>query len=97
MAYFILTDSDWNWDDAEGENGEFGAIIVEADDEQDAALKACERMENVNEGADGGHWKIARLSAHAFVGFEKNDAGEYVLDPTQFIEGDGSATAGGER
>lgn len=80
MTYFILTDSDWNWD-----TDETPPMIVEADDEQEAAKMACHRMQDDGYAFDGGQFKLARLRTHAFVSFEKCDDGTIEVEPALFV------------
>lgn len=81
MTFFILTDSDWSWD-----SDEAPPIIVEADDEQEAARLACEKMIAAGDDFDGAHLKLSRLATHAFVGVERERPGDKLtIDPTQFI------------
>lgn len=57
MSYYALTDSDWPWDD----EGDGRAIVVHAENPQDAIRIATEKHIAESPGDGGICWKVARL------------------------------------
>lgn len=78
MTIYALQDSDWAWT---YEDGEDRALLVEASSEQEAALKAMQLLsKNPKSAPDGCHFKVAELVFTGFIGVEKDDQGELVVD-----------------
>ena len=62
MTWFAVQDSDWDWDQADGQ-----AVLVEADTPENAVKLAYEKT-NGFEGCDGVHCKVAELNMVGFMG-----------------------------
>lgn len=70
MSFYALTDSDWPWDD----EYEGRAIVVEADNPQNAVIKATKIYLSEFPGAGGITWKVAELFDVGFQGADwEND------------------------
>ena len=77
MAYWLVTDSDWEWTDTIELAGV--PTIVEADTPEDACKKAVAEWEE-QDHLDGVHCKVSRVETLGFYGCNRNDAGDLEWD-----------------
>ncbi len=80
MPFYAVQDSDWDWAQADGD-----AVIVEADNPEEAASKAVAKWLEVDAHAfDGAQLKVAPINLMGIIGCECTDDGVQ-FDGFQYI------------